>query len=167
MNLWVLSSFGNLSHRSCDQHPGQLSTMDSSASKLAGEIWGDMGRFLPITLGDAVAGQAGRFHVTWDDGEALFGSISGSGRMTLARMAPGVTTCHLYLSVRELRGLNTSVDIDTRNVTTTVTVTVGDVHSTCPNTGYELLTQFAPSPPRAQEEGKSKSRVLFFTHDSI
>ena len=36
------------------------------------------------TLGAAVAGQAGRFHVTWDDGEAGFGSISGSGRMTLA-----------------------------------------------------------------------------------
>ena len=36
------------------------------------------------TLGAAVAGQAGCFHVTWDDGEAGFGSIEGSGRMTLA-----------------------------------------------------------------------------------
>ena len=36
------------------------------------------------TLGAAVAGERGRFHVTWDDGEAGFGSISGSGRMTLA-----------------------------------------------------------------------------------
>ena len=41
------------------------------------------------TLGAAVAGQAGRFHVTWDDGEAGFGSISGSGRMPLAPYGAG------------------------------------------------------------------------------
>ena len=35
------------------------------------------------TLGAAVAGVRGSFHVTRDDGEAGFGSISGSGRMTL------------------------------------------------------------------------------------
>ena len=41
------------------------------------------------TLGAAVAGQAGRFHVTWDDGGAWYGSISGSGRMTLAPYGVG------------------------------------------------------------------------------
>ena len=35
------------------------------------------------TLGDAVAGQPGRFHVRWDDGGAGFGSFSGPGKMTL------------------------------------------------------------------------------------
>ena len=36
-----------------------------------------------------MAGQAGRFHVTWDDAEAGFGSISESGRMTLAPDSAG------------------------------------------------------------------------------
>ena len=40
-------------------------------------------------LGDAVAGERGRFHVTWDDGEAGFGSFSGSGKMTLATDGAG------------------------------------------------------------------------------
>ena len=58
------------------------------------------------TLGDAVDGETGRFHVTQDGGKPGKAASRGQGGWRSIRMAPGVTMRHLYLRLGELRGID-------------------------------------------------------------